>query len=61
MILETDYIFDMLGRVTDIIQQGNSGNAVANKHLTLAYNKLSKYTASIATRARVPVIKSAID
>jgi hypothetical protein len=42
---KTDFTFDTLGRVTDIIQQCNSGNAVANKHVTLAYNKLSQYTA----------------
>ncbi len=28
----------------DIVQQGNSGNAVASKHVTLAYNKLGQFT-----------------
>ena len=42
---KTDFTFDTLGRMTDIVQQGNSGNAVASKHVTLAYNKLDQFTA----------------
>ncbi len=41
---KTDFSYDTLGRMTDIVQQGNSGNAVASKHLTLAYNKLGQFT-----------------
>jgi hypothetical protein len=42
---KTDFTFDTLGRMTDIVQQSNSGNAVASKHITLAYNKLNQFTA----------------
>jgi len=42
---KTDFTFDTLGRMTDILQQSNSGNAVASKHVTLAYNKLDQFTA----------------
>ncbi len=41
---KTDFSYDTLGRMTDIVQQGNSGNAVASKHVTLAYNKLGQFT-----------------
>jgi RHS repeat-associated protein len=43
--LKTDFTFDALGRMTDIVQQSNSGNTVASKHVTLAYNKLGQFTA----------------
>lgn len=42
---KTDFTYDTLGRMTDIVQQGNSGNTVASKHVTLAYNKLHQFTA----------------
>ena len=42
---KTDFTFDTLGRMTDIVQQGNSGNAVASTHVTLAYNKLDQFMA----------------
>ena len=41
---KTDYTYDTLGRMTDIVQQSNSGNTVASKHVTLAYNKLHQFT-----------------
>ena len=31
--------------MTDIVQQGNSGNAVARKHVTRAYNRVDQFTA----------------
>jgi RHS repeat-associated protein len=42
---KTDFVYDTLGRMTDIKQQANSGNAVRNKHVTLAYNKVHQFTA----------------
>ena len=41
---KTDFTFDTLGRMTDMIQQSNSGNTVASKHVTLTYNKLDQFT-----------------
>ena len=39
------YQYDALQRLTDIVQQGQSGgNAVTSKHITLAYNALSQRT-----------------
>lgn len=41
---KTDFVYDTLGRMTDIKQQSNSGNAVRSKHVTLAYNKIHQFT-----------------
>ncbi|MEI8211056.1 MAG: hypothetical protein WCI02_02830 [Planctomycetota bacterium] len=39
------YRFDTLNRLTDLIQQGQSGgNAVLAKHVTFAYNAESQHT-----------------
>jgi RHS repeat-associated protein len=42
---KTDFTFDTMGRMTDIVQQSNSGNTVASKHVTLAYNKVNQFSA----------------
>ncbi len=42
---KTDYTYDALQRLTDVVQQGQSGgNAVTSKHVTMAYNALSRRT-----------------
>lgn len=42
---KTDFTFDTMGRMTDMVQQSNSGNTVASKHVTLAYNKVNQFSA----------------
>ncbi|MEI8210900.1 MAG: hypothetical protein WCI02_02020 [Planctomycetota bacterium] len=43
--LKNTYQFDTLNRLTDIVQQGQSGgNSVTAKHITQSYNALSQRT-----------------
>ncbi len=41
---KNDYSYDALNRLTEIKQQGNGGNTVGDKHVTIGYNGLGQRT-----------------